>query len=219
MTSNELLRSKKGGYREGGGHCHQDLLIYWTQWSIDLVDLLILNEWLNIGATFILYDLVFIMDLYICMFSLLFSSHSWARSLLFREVLLAGYIHCECAPFQGKEGGRVVGWLGGWVGNWGNWARGGEAAATHLCARQVGALSLWSRRAWHASSIEEAVAFTGEVRTRRATSLSTIYQGSWNKKRVPLLIVNFLRFTEKVWAWRLWWRPATPPANNAQVDE
>ena len=41
--------------------------------------------------------------------------------------------------FKGK---RVVGWLGGWVGNWGNWARGGEAAATHLCARQVGALSL-----------------------------------------------------------------------------
>ena len=118
--------------------------------------------------------------------------------------------------FKGK---RVVGWLGGWVGNWGNWARGGEAAATHLCARQVGALSLWSRGAWHAPSIEEAVAFTGEVRTRRATSLSTIYQGSWNKKRVPLLIVNCPQFTEEVGAWRLWWGPATPPANNAQVDE
>ena len=54
--------------------------------------------------------------------------------------------------------------------------------------------------AWHAPSIEEAVAFTEEVRTRRATSLSTIYQGSWNKKRVPLLIVNFPQFTEEVGA-------------------
>ena len=46
------------GGGKGGGQCHQDLLIYWTQWSIDLDHLLIQNEWLNIGATLILYDLV-----------------------------------------------------------------------------------------------------------------------------------------------------------------
>ena len=34
-------------------------MIFWTQWSIELDDLLIQNEWLNIGATFILEDIVF----------------------------------------------------------------------------------------------------------------------------------------------------------------
>ena len=32
--------------------------IYLTQWSIDLDDLLIQNEWLDIGAAFLLDDLV-----------------------------------------------------------------------------------------------------------------------------------------------------------------
>ena len=72
----------------------------------------------NIGATFILDDLVFIMDLYIyvCFHSSFPHNLLGAGSLLFREVLLAGYIHCECAPFQGKEVGRVVGWLGWQLG-------------------------------------------------------------------------------------------------------
>ena len=32
-------------------------------------------------------------------------------------MLLAGYIHCECAPFPGKEGGRVVGLAIGVIGH------------------------------------------------------------------------------------------------------
>ena len=57
-TTNELLRSKKGRNGEGGGQCYRDLLIYWTQWSIDLDVLLTQIEWLNSSATFILDDLV-----------------------------------------------------------------------------------------------------------------------------------------------------------------
>ena len=49
MTSNEPLISKGGA---GAGQCHQDLLIYWTQWSIDQDDLF--DECLNICATFYL---------------------------------------------------------------------------------------------------------------------------------------------------------------------
>ena len=37
----------------------QDFLIYWTQWSIDLDDLLIQNEWSNIGVSFIWDDPVY----------------------------------------------------------------------------------------------------------------------------------------------------------------
>ena len=54
MTLSELLRSKTGE----GGQWHQDFLIYGTQWFIDLDDLLILDEYFDIGATFILDDLV-----------------------------------------------------------------------------------------------------------------------------------------------------------------
>ena len=42
----------------GGVQCHQDLLIYWTQWSIDLDDLLIWDKCLKTAAKFILNDLV-----------------------------------------------------------------------------------------------------------------------------------------------------------------
>ena len=43
LNYDELLQIKldrKGGWA-GGMQCHQDLLIYWTQWSLDLDDLLI----------------------------------------------------------------------------------------------------------------------------------------------------------------------------------
>ena len=43
-----------GSYEWGRGQWHQDLFIYWTQWSNDLYDLSIQNEWSNIRATFIL---------------------------------------------------------------------------------------------------------------------------------------------------------------------
>ena len=45
-----LIRVVTGGYE---WLHHQDHSIYWTQWSIDLDELLIQNEWLNIGAIFI----------------------------------------------------------------------------------------------------------------------------------------------------------------------
>ena len=64
MTSNELPRSKKGD-AERGGQCHQDLLIYWTQWSVDQDGLLIKDECLNntYDATLILDDLIHIWNL------------------------------------------------------------------------------------------------------------------------------------------------------------